>query len=437
MTDLFSNPLEQLPITTPLPGASVPLAERMRPKQLEDVVGQEHLTGPRGPIFQMVRTGRPQSMILHGKPGCGKTSLAQLLADVFDLRFRQLSAIHANTADFRAEYELARKNLMDGGRSTILLVDEIHRLTRPLADSLLPHIESGSIVLIGATTEHVGFALPSALISRATVYQLNALSPDHMDIVLRRAEEAYKPLNLQPEARKALIQGASGDARYLLGQAELLMDAEPVSPMSVEEVSHLLAARLAKHDADTHYNLASAFQKSVRASDPQAAILYAAKMVEAGEDPRFIFRRLIVYASEEVGMADPQALVVAISAQRAYELIGFPEAGYALTQAIVHIATAPKSNAGTLAWKRATELAKATRHIDPPNRILNAPTAVCAKWGRNEGYQYDHDHPGAFSGQDCWPDEIEPEALYVPNPRGFEAQIQKRLEHWDALRVKR
>lgn len=438
MNDLFGTH-DQAPLTAPIAGVIPPLAERMRPVRLELVVGQEHLTGPNGPLFQMTRIGRPSSIIFWGGPGCGKTTIAQLLADHFDLRFVQVSAIESGVADLRKAFEAARSELRNGGRPTLLFCDEIHRFNKSQQDSFLPHVENGSIILVGATTESPSFSLNNALLSRTQVLTLRPLDTKALETILSRAEEAYTPLPLLPEARQALIHNAGGDARFMLSQAEILMGMPANQPVNIEQMGQVLSQRVAKHDraGDGHYNLASAFQKSIRGSDPDAALYYAARMVDAGEDVAFIWRRLIVTASEEVGMADPTALQTVIAARQAFDMLGFPEGGHALGQAIIHVATAPKSNAAYKAWGEALNLAQKTRHIEPPKRILNAPTKLYEQEGYKASYQYDHDHPNAFSGQDFWPDALGPQNFYRPNPRGLEVRIQERLDRWGGIRAEK
>jgi putative ATPase len=416
-------------------GATAPLAERLRPADLTDVRGQEHLTASDGPIGRMIAKGQASSMILHGPPGTGKTTIARLVSTTLGLKQVQLSAIGTGVADLKKVFAEAQDHARATGSPTVLFVDEIHRFNKAQQDAFLPHMEAGTIILIGATTENPSFELNAALLSRAQTYMLEPLGPKSLEEVLDRAERENGRLPVTAEARATLISNAAGDARYLLGQVERLLGHDGPD-LDTDGMERLLSRRLARHDksGDGHYDLASAFQKSVRGSDPQAALYYAARMIDGGETPVFIFRRLIVMASEEVGMADPTALSTVIAAREAFDMVGLPEAGYALAQAIIHVATAPKSNAAYLSWGHAMELARDTRGISPPRRILNAPTRLMKEQGRKAGYQYDHDHPGAFSGQDFWPDELGPQRLYEPNPRGFEDKIRQRMEHWDAIR---
>lgn len=412
-----------------------PLAERLRPDVITDVRGQSHLTAPDAPIGRMLASGRASSMILCGPPGTGKTTIARLVASALGLRHVQLSAIGTGVADLKKVFAEAQAHASATGQPTVLFVDEVHRFNKAQQDGFLPHMEAGTIVLIGATTENPSFELNGALLSRAQVYMLEALPPTALKEVLDRVERENGRLPLTVEARSTLVANAAGDARYMLGQVEVVMD-HVGTDLDVDGMERLLSKRLARHDksGDGHYDLASAFQKSVRGSDPGAALYYAARMIDGGEHPSFLFRRLIVMASEEVGMADPTALATVIAARAAFDMVGLPEAGYAISQAIIHVATAPKSNASYLAWGRAMELAKSTRGISPPSSILNAPTKLMKEQGRKEGYQYDHDHPGAFSGQSFWPIELGRQDIYRPNPRGFEARIEERMTHWNAIR---
>ena len=430
MTDLFA------PDETNEPLASAPLAERVRPRELEDVFGQEHLTGPDGPLLAMARSGKAKSIIFWGPPGTGKTTIARLLADLFDLDFVSTSAIHSGVADLKKIFEDARSKARQHGRPVILFVDEIHRFNKAQQDAFLPVLEEGSVVLVGATTENPSFELNGALLSRTRVLSLKPLGRGALEQMLARVEEIEHTLPLTPEARDALIDGAAGDGRYLIGQAEVVLDT-PVGKdlIDVERLERLLDSRLSSHDksGDAHYNLASAFQKSVRGSDPHAALYYAARLVQAG-DHAFVFRRLTVYASEEVGMADPMALQTVLAARTVYDRIGFPECGHALAQAIIHVATAPKSNSAHDAWAAAMALARKHPNSSPPKRILNDVTKLMSDEGYKKGYIYDHDLPDAFSGQEFWPDDVSPTVLYEPRPRGLEAKIIERLNKWDGIR---
>lgn len=421
---------------TPMSSAA-PLAERLRPTDLAAIVGQEHLTGPTGAVGRMLATGKARSIILWGPPGTGKTTIARLITSSLSLPSVRLSAIGTGVADLKKVFAEAETRVRMDGKPTVVFIDEVHRFNKGQQDTFLPHIEAGTIVLIGATTENPSFELNGALLSRADVLILKRHTADSLGRVLERLEETSGPLPVTDEARGVLIANADGDARFLLGQAETLLDAQPPRALDVEGMEELLSRRLARHDkaGDGHYDLASAFQKSVRGSDPDAAVYYAARMMDAGEDPVFLFRRLLVMASEEVGMADPTALATVVAARATFDMLGRPEGEYAIAQAVIHVATAPKSNAAYKAWGEARELAAATRGLPPPDRILNAPTKLMKQIGRKSGYLYDHDHPGAFSGQDFWPDELGRQRLYRPNPRGLEERIMRRIEHWDAIRA--
>jgi putative ATPase len=429
---LFAHPGDD-PLAISIAGDAAPLADRMRPRRLEDVIGQEHLTGPRGPFMRMV--SKPQSFILWGPPGTGKTTLAQLLADFFDLRYVKISAIDTGVADLKRIFSDAIASMRATARPTFLFVDEIHRFNKGQQDAFLPHMESGVIVLVGATTENPSFELNAAINSRATTYQLRALDHEALDTILGNAEEAVSPLPVTEEARNALISDCGGDARYLLGQAEMLMLEKTDEPLTLAQVSELVQRRLASHDkaADGHYDLASAFQKSVRGSDPHAALYWGARMFIAG-DVAMLIRRMTVTASEEVGMADPSALLAVIAAGEAHRRLGDKEGWPVLAQAIVHVSVAPKSNASYSAAGEALAFAHATANVKPPKRIMNAPTKLMKDQGYKEGYVYDHDAPRAFSGQDFWPDDLQPQTFYRPTDRGQEPRIAERLDHWDSVR---
>lgn len=410
-----------------------PLAERMRPTRLEDVVGQEHLTGPQGLIDRMVAAGRLQSIILWGPPGTGKTSLARLLADLTGLRFVSISAVTTNAKEMKAVFAEAAMHA-GTGRGTCLFVDEIHRLNKAQQDQFLAPMEEGHVTLIGCTTEHVAYELNDALLSRAKVLRLRSLGANALEEIARRVEARLgSPLPLTPEARQAVIDGANGDGRNLINQLEAVLQAGTSLPLTVDDLPSVLGVGLwrSDRDRDFHYDRVSAFQKSVRGSDPDAALYWFAQMLEAGEDMRFILRRLTIMASEEVAMADPMALLQCVAAADAYERLGSPEGEYAVAQAIVYVATAPKSNAVYRAYHAARALARETGDVYPPDHIINHPTAALA---RERGYRYDHDFEGAFSGQSFWPDAVGRRQVYHPGPRGLEAQIGRRLEHWAALR---
>lgn len=416
-----------------------PLAERLRPTRIEDVVGQEHLTGPDAPLARMVAARRLSSIIFWGPPGIGKTTLARLLADLVGMRFEAFSATDVTVAGLKAAYAEAKRHLRMGKR-TVLFLDESHRAARNITETLLPVMEDGTITAILATTEAPSFTLPKGITSRARVLTLNPLDTGGLTQLLDRAEEhCGVQLNLTDEARIALFEQAGGDGRYFLNMVEDLLDAPAMEPLAPEDLRRILSRRIANYDrqGDGHYELASAFQKSIRGSDPDAALYYGARLVQAGEDPRFILRRLLVMASEEVAMADPTILGVVAAALDTFQHVGMPEAKYALAQAIVAVATAPKSNAVYLAWKQAMALAEATPNVRPPRRILNAPTELHRSLGFKTDYEYSHDWPNAFSAQNYWPDELGRHRFYAPNERGFEATIKRRVEHWNGLREER
>ena len=434
MADLFPEPL---PSTAPgTPGDAAPLADRLRPTKLAEVVGQEHLTGPDGAIGRMVAAGKLSSMILWGPPGTGKTSIARLLADAVGLRFVALSAVFSGVADLKKIFAEARQ-MVRAGQRTLLFVDEIHRFNRSQQDGFLPFVEDGTITLVGATTENPSFELNAALLSRAQVLILHRLDERALSELLDRAEQlAGAKLPLHPNAREALVASADGDGRFLLNQAETLLDLKLEKPLDPAGLAALLQRRVAVYDKDRegHYNLISALHKSLRGSDPQASLYYLARMLTAGEEPLFILRRLIRAAVEDIGLADPQALVQCIAAKDAYDFLGSPEGELAIVQACLYLATAPKSNAAYKAQKAAWRSAKETGSLMPPMNIVNAPTKLMKDVGYGKGYAYDHDAEDGFSGADYWPDGMAPQQFYAPVDRGFEAKIKERLAWWDVRR---
>lgn len=429
--DLFSTAEDPAPFPAP---PEAPLAERLRPKSFAEVIGQDHLLGPEAPIGRMLAAGRLSSMILWGPPGCGKTTVARLLAAEGGLAFEQLSAVMAGLPDLRKVLETAK--LRRGqGRGTCLFVDEIHRWNRAQQDALLPHMESGAIVLIGATTENPSFSLAPALLSRAHVLTLNRFDEAALEALLARIEAAEGALPLTAEGRAALKAMADGDGRRLIALAEQLLAGPAEGPLGPEALAARVQKRAPLYDraGDAHYGLLSCFHKSLRGSDPDAALYYAARMVTGGEDPGTLFRRLACCASEDVGMADPQALVQVVTAWEAFERVGWPEGRLFLAQAVLYVATAPKSNAGYAAFDAALALARKGPSHPPPKHLLNAPTAMMKEMGFGAGYEYDHDHPDAYSGQEHLPDALRGTRFYAPNERGFEREVAKRME-WRAKR---
>ena len=431
-TDLFG------PAETPEVRAARPLADRLRPKVLEEVVGQDHLLGPEGTLTRMLARGSLASLILWGPPGVGKTTIARLLAARSGLHFTQLSAVFSGVADLKRAFEEATRRRRTG-QGTLLFVDEIHRFNRAQQDGFLPVVEDGTVVLVGATTENPSFALNGALLSRCQVLVLRRLDDPALELLLERAEaELDRAFPLTPEARLALRAMADGDGRYILNMAEQLA-ALPAGTAAMDPgaLSELLAKRAALYDKDReeHYNLISALHKSLRGSDPDAALYWFARMLIGGEDPRYIARRLVRFAAEDIGMADPQALPQALSGWETFERLGSPEGELALAQVVVYLGTAPKSNAVYAAIGAARAAAKATGSLMPPAHILNAPTKLMKQLGYGDGYAYDHGTEDAFSGQNYFPDGMAREAFYQPKDRGFEREVGKRLDYWAKLRA--
>ncbi len=417
-----------------------PLADRLRPTRLDEVVGQEHLTGPDGALTRLLRSGSIGSLIFWGPPGTGKTTVARLLAGATDLAFEQMSAIFSGVGDLKKAFETARARRQTG-KGTLLFVDEIHRFNRAQLDAFLPVMEDGTITLVGATTENPSFALNAALLSRARVMTFHALDEAALASLLARAEEVEgRPLPLDDEARLSLVRMADGDGRAALTLIEELWRAAAQGEVfSAGQLQEVLQRRAPIYDKsqDGHYNLISALHKTVRGSDPDAALYYLARMLDAGEDPLYLARRIVRMAVEDIGLADPQALAVANAAKDAYDFLGSPEGELALAQAVVYLATAPKSNAAYVAYKKARKVAKEGGSAMPPKVILNAPTKFMQSEGYGAGYAYDHDEPDAFSGQDYWPEAVGRHQFYRPVERGFEREIAKRLAWWQKLRAER
>jgi putative ATPase len=435
MADLFADREVSTRPPEP-PPANAPLADRLRPKSLSEVVGQEHLTGPDGAIGRMVAAGRLASMILWGPPGTGKTSIARLLADAVGLRFVAISAVFSGVADLKKIFAEAR-TAAKAGQQTLLFVDEVHRFNRSQQDGFLPYVEDGTVTLVGATTENPSFEINAALLSRCQVLILRRLDHDALEELVRRAEAVdQRVLPVTPDAREALIASADGDGRFLLNQVETLFSIDIDQPLGPAELSDLLHRRVPVYDKDRegHYNLISALHKTIRGSDPQAALYYLARMLVAGEEPLYLLRRLTRAAVEDIGMADPNALLQCLAAKEMYDFLGSPEGEIGIVQACLYLATAPKSNATYMAQKSAWRSARETGSLMPPMHILNAPTKLMKTVGYGKGYAYDHDADEGFSGQDYWPEGMDAQSFYEPTDRGFEARVKERLDYWEQQR---
>ncbi len=435
------DPTQSAPDEAPVKpgGAAAPLAERLRPLVLGELVGQDHLLGAETPLGRMLARGKISSIILWGPPGTGKTTLARLLARAVGLPLAQLSAVMSGVADLRKVYEEAKKR-RHSGQPTLLFIDEIHRFNRAQQDGLLAQVEDGTVILIGATTENPSFALNGALLSRTQVLVLNRLEEQALLALVERAETAIgHKLPLTDDARRRLTELADGDGRYLLNLVESLADLPLESTLNAAALAATLQRRMPLYDKqqEAHYNLISALHKSVRGSDPDAALYWFARMIDGGEDPRFLARRLVRMASEDIGAADPTALPLTMSAAEAFERLGTPEGELALAQAVVHLAMAPKSNAVYSAFKRAMAAAKESGSLSPPAHILNAPTKLMKDLGYGGGYDYDHDAPDRFSGQNYFPDGMARQRFYEPTGEGAEAALKEKLEYWASLRKKR
>ena len=434
MADLFDTPDTETQGNAPRP-----LADRLRPKTLGEVIGQEQVLGPDAPLGIMLASGSLSSLILWGPPGVGKTTIARLLARETDLHFEQISAIFTGVPELRKVFEAAKLRRKTG-RGTLLFVDEIHRFNKAQQDGFLPHMEDGTILLVGATTENPSFELNAAVLSRAQVLVLNRLSPADLERLMQRAEkELNRMLPLDGAARAALLDMADGDGRALLNLIEQVAAWKIDGKLGTDALTTRLMKRAAKYDksGDEHYNLISALHKSVRGSDPDAALYWFARMLEGGEDPRYLARRLVRMAVEDIALADPQAQTICLHAWETYERIGSPEGELALAQAVIYLALAPKSNAGYAAYKAARAAARQTGSEPPPKHILNAPTRLMKEQGYGSGYQYDHSAEDAFSGQNYFPDGMKRGIYYLPVDRGFERDLKKRVDYFAGLRAKR
>ena len=416
-----------------------PLADRLRPRGLEDVVGQDHLLAPTAPLGRMLAGARLVSCILWGPPGCGKTTIARLLADHTSLHFEPLSAVFSGVADLRKVFDAARKR-RESGQGTLLFVDEIHRFNRAQQDSFLPYVEDGTVVLVGATTENPSFELNGALLSRSQVLVLHRLDEAALEILVTRAEAAIDhALPLDGDARAALKALADGDGRYLLNLVEALAPLPPAPVLDPQGLAQVVQRRAPAYDKDRegHYNLISALHKSLRGSDTDAALYWMARMLEGGEDPLYLARRLTRFAVEDIGLADPNAVVQAVAAWDVFERLGSPEGDLALAQLVIYLGTAPKSNAAYMAYKAARRAAKETGSLMPPMHIVNAPTRMMKDLGYSKGYEYDPDTPEGFSGQNYFPDGMARRTFYDPPQRGFEREVRKRLDYWAKLRARK
>lgn len=416
----------------------VPLAERMRPKSFDEIIGQPHLLGQKGVISQIVRSGKPASIILWGPPGSGKTSIARLYAKAFSMRFHTMSAIFSGIADIKQIAKSAEEMPLLG-HGILLFVDEIHRFNKTQQDAFLPFLEKGSIVLVGATVENPSFHLNNALLSRVQVLQLQSLDELSLIQLIERYESIHGKVHFEKEAQNYLVTLAQGDGRYLYNLIENIENIIQEGTVGLTALEEVLQKRAALYDrqGDQHYNLISAMHKAIRGSDPDASLYWFARMIEGGEDPLFLARRLIRVASEDIGQADPQSLTLAVAASQAYEQLGSPEGELALAQVVVHLALAPKSNAVYVAFGQARKVAAETSHAPPPAIILNAPTKLMKDIGYGKGYRYDHEEPDAFSGQEYFPEDLHHPQFYFPVDRGFEREMKKRIEYFARLRAKR
>lgn len=418
---------------------NIPLAEALRPQSLQEIVGQDHLLGENGLITRAVESGSPLSIILWGPPGSGKTSIARLYAKAFNLRFVSMSAIFSGIADIKKIVKETQEQPLFN-RKTLLFVDEIHRFNKAQQDAFLPYVEDGTLILVGATAENPSFYLNSALLSRVRVLPLYPLEPASLEKLIEHYESRFKPLPLTPEARQLLTTWAQGDGRYLYNLIENINSLpKPKKPLTEEALRQVLHKRAALFDkaGDQHYQLISALHKSVRGSDPDASLYWLTRMLEGGEDPLFLARRLIRMAIEDIGLADPQALPLAVAARDAYEMLGSPEGELALAEVVIYLALAPKSNAAYTAYNQARETAASTTHLAPPAIIVNAPTTTMRKLGYGKGYVYDQDLPDAFSGQNYFPSALKQHEFYNPVERGFEREMKKRLDYFKRLRDKK